>query len=142
MIKSAKKIINSKVFDAESGEEIGIVSDIGFCNGKIESFCIKSNSIVPLDLWLCPTSLKNRGKKIVAERLIGQAAPPLSFKRNIRNRAVLENNSRFGRGKDLLWNSKTGETTAISYRKNFLHKEKQISTNKTTISGENIIIEI
>lgn len=158
MIKSAKKVINSKVFDAETGEEIGIISDIGLKSGKIDGFRIKSNSIVPLDLWFCPTAVKNRGKKIIAERSLSKTAPPQSFKQNILNRSVFEKqtnsgsnhrenvsdeiSAKIGRGKDLWWDSNTYEATAVSYRKNFLCKEKQVSANKTTISGETITIQI
>lgn len=144
MIKNAKKVISSKVYDEETGNYLGRISDIAFSEGgKIEGFFMATDSIVPLDIWICPGAVRaRRGRKMIVGGDLGEAEKGLkTFGKDIKGRKFLRFGRKIGKGRDMIFDAETGEIQNFVYAENIFRPAKEVDANKIKINGKTIDIK-
>ena len=144
MIKSAKKIIGSRVYDEETKVYLGRISDVAFSDsGKLRGYFMASDSIVPLDIWICPGAVRERRRgKMIVSRDRGEAEEDVrTFKRNVLKRNFVSGGRKIGRVRDMKFNEETGEITGFVYAENIFRRSGEINANKILIKGKNISIK-
>ncbi len=140
MIKSVKKIIKNKVFDKTTGEYLGQICDVAFSkDGKLKGYLMESDSIVPIDVWICPGAVRERdkGKMYVSGYMGEKEEDIITFKKDI-----FKHNFPKGKGKclDLKLNEEIGEIAGFVYAESIFRRREETKTNKNSLKGENISI--
>lgn len=130
MIKSVKKIIKNKVFDEASGEYLGQICDVAFSkDGKLKGYFMESDSIVPLDVWICPGAVRKRDKgKMYVSRDTGEKEENIiTFKKDI-----LKQDFPKGKGKcvDLKLDEEIGEIEGFVYAESIFRRREEIKKSQ------------
>lgn len=126
MIKSVKKIIKNKVFDENSGAYLGRICDVAFSkDGKLKGYFMESDSIVPLDVWICPGAVRKRdkGKMYVKSHMGEKEEDVITFKKDI-----FKHNFPKGKGKcvDLKVDEEIGEIEGFVYAESIFRRREEI----------------
>lgn len=140
MLKNARKVINTKIFKANTGEYLGRLWDISFSpEGEIRGYCMKTDSIVPLDVWICPGMVREtgKGKMYVNEISEEKESHPITFKKDIKKKDIYENGVKAGIGRDMIFDIETGEIKGFLYAENIFSKPRLTETNKIELLGKN-----
>ena len=126
MIESVKKIMKNKVYDENSGAYMGRICDVAFSeDGELKGYFMESDSIVPLDVWICPGAVRKRGRgKMYVDSDTGEKEENIiTFKKDI-----LKKNFPKGRGKcvDLKLDEEIGRIEGFVYAESFFRRREEI----------------
>ncbi|MBR2916403.1 MAG: hypothetical protein IKC07_02220 [Clostridia bacterium] len=142
MIKNARKIINSKVYESETGKYLGKISDIAFSDGELKGYYMSGDSIVPLLSWIFPSAVTSYKKgKIFVSGVSHPQYDGITFKKNISRCDFISGRQKIGIGKDMLFDFETGEIEGFLYSENIFRKPNYLDINKIAINGKNITVK-
>ena len=139
MIKNARKIINTKVFEDGTGKYLGKISDVAFAENSLKGYYVSSDSIVPLLGLVFPSSVTSYKKgKLFVREVSRSSSDFITFKKNISRHDVFSGKEKIGKGRDMLFDLETGEIEGFLYSENIFKRSSYLDINKIKINGKNI----
>ena len=143
MIKNVTKFIGTKVYENETGNYLGKISDVAFSSdGKIKGYYMASDSIVPLRAWIFPSSVTSYKKgKVYVNNVSDNKNDYITFKKNVSRISFFKGNKKIGVGRDMLFDFEMGEIEGFLYSENIFKSPSYLELNKIKINGKNINIE-